>query len=136
MTFNLSTSNVPASPYSLSQVFGPVTDDGFGVCYSVYNGHLTFGVTCWKNPQTGESSIDPFRNHLEQAILDIEGVVLPAIPWFDRVKAKLATRYAMLAMLLTHKLGWLMRVPVIGTLLRYTPVVNKMLTYKPFNVAT
>lgn len=129
MGFNLSTSNVPANPYALSQVFGPVTDDGFGVCYSVYNGHLTFGVTCWKD-DNGESLIDAFRGNLEAMIEDIEGLVLPAVPRIERWKAAAASRFMMFAMLMTQKFGWLTRVPLIGAILRNTPMVGRMLTFK------
>lgn len=129
MSFNLSTSNVPANPYALSQVFGPVTPDGFGVCYSVYNTHITFGLTCWKQPD-GDSPIDMFRSHLERTLTELEGNVLPAIPAIQKLRNYAQMRYAVLAMTLTRNFGWLTKLPLIGAIIKRVPLVGGLLDFK------
>eukprot|EP01013_Petalomonas_cantuscygni_P009214 TRINITY_DN22017_c0_g1_i1.p1 TRINITY_DN22017_c0_g1~~TRINITY_DN22017_c0_g1_i1.p1 ORF type:complete len:817 (+),score=206.80 TRINITY_DN22017_c0_g1_i1:124-2574(+) len=129
MDFTLSTSNVPANPYALSQVFGPTSADGFGVCYSVYNGHMTFGITCFKD-EDGESPIDHFRNALEHALNCLTTDVLTAIPLRDRMVAAVATRFMMLSFMMTTRFGWIAKLPVIGSIVRRLPIVGRLLTFK------
>lgn len=71
--FRLSTSQV-ATKCPAFMCYGPLTDDGYGVCYNPRPDDIFFGVSAFKSCK--ETSATEFKKVLEQSLLDMQDVLV------------------------------------------------------------
>jgi len=62
LKIQLSTSNVPTVTNGSFQVFGPVNETCFGVCYAIYDNRMTFGITSFDD--NVKTFVELFRKSL------------------------------------------------------------------------
>jgi hypothetical protein len=51
--------------------FGPVEEDGFGVCYSIRDDMITLAISAYDTPAT---SVDKFHKSLSDSLADLKAV--------------------------------------------------------------
>jgi carnitine O-acetyltransferase len=72
-TYRLSTSQV-ASIYDAFMCYGPLTYDGYGVCYSPRNNDIYFGLSSMRS--NGDTSTERFKKSLEEALQMMQDVLV------------------------------------------------------------
>jgi len=73
--FTLSTSNVGYT--SMWGGFAPVTEDGYGTCYTIQNNTITLSITSYKSCNTTSPSL--FASAIERSLEDIQTMLLTRI---------------------------------------------------------
>jgi len=68
--FRISTSNVPIR--NLHGGFGPVVEDGYGICYQLFPNMLVLNITGWKSCQ--QTNVFKMKAALEQSFLDVHSL--------------------------------------------------------------
>jgi len=79
----LSTSNV-SSKYDAFMCYGPLTQDGYGCCYSLKNDDFWFGISSFKS--CSDTSSDRFRKCLEESLVHMYELLIKA---GEPIKSKL-----------------------------------------------
>ncbi len=68
--FRLSTSQVP-SQFEAFMCYGPLTENGYGVCYNPIKNSIVFGISAFKNPETDANK---FKLALQETLLEMEKI--------------------------------------------------------------
>ncbi|MBW2409266.1 MAG: choline/carnitine O-acyltransferase [Deltaproteobacteria bacterium] len=52
--------------------FGPVVDDGFGICYTIINDCITITIT---GKSSMQDSLEQFKTNLKQALMEMSALL-------------------------------------------------------------